>query len=275
MVRFKTNVGHLQMASGIIGLIKTTLCLYHQKIVPSLHFNNPNSQIDFERSPFYLNTKLQDWKANSYPRRAGVNSLGIGGTNAHVIMEEYLNKDRDLDTPLTAYLLTLSAKNKAALAEQVTNYHNFLETQDSVALADICFTSNVGRHHFSNRLAIVASNKEELINKLATAKVNPVTTQSKKLAFLFTGQGSQYIGMGQQLYDLQPVFRANCDRCFAILESYLDLPIAEMYGDKAARFDIERTEYAQPLLFTIEYSLAQLWLDWGRNSRCHGRSQFG
>ena len=185
----KTNVGHLQMASGIIGLIKTTLCLYHQKIVPSLHFNNPNSQIDFERSPFYLNTKLQDWKANSYPRRAGVNSLGIGGTNAHVIMEEYLNKDRDLDTPLTAYLLTLSAKNKAALAEQVTNYHNFLETQDSVALADICFTSNVGRHHFSNRLAIVASNKEELINKLATAKVNPVTTQSKKLAFLFTGTG--------------------------------------------------------------------------------------
>ena len=163
-------------------------------------------------------------------------------------------------------MLTLSAKNETALAEQIANYQSFLKEQNSASLADICFTSNTGRHHFEQRISIVASDKKELIDRLAAAAINSLVPQSNKLAFLFTGQGSQYIGMGQQLYDLQPVFRANCDRCFAILESYLDRPIFDANSPSPfceIAIDIDQTEYAQPLLFIIEYSLAQLWLSWG------------
>ncbi|MEO1342460.1 MAG: beta-ketoacyl synthase N-terminal-like domain-containing protein, partial [Cyanobacteria bacterium J06635_13] len=134
----KTNVGHLQMASGIVGLIKTTLCLYHQQIPASLHFERPNPQINFAQSPFYINTQLQPWQNDAYPRRAGVNSLGIGGTNAHVIIEEFVRKQEPAKEPLPAYLLTLSAKNEAALEELVTSYQKLIDTAPDISLADIC-----------------------------------------------------------------------------------------------------------------------------------------
>ena len=266
----KTNVGHLQMASGIVGLIKTTLCLYHQKIVPNLHFSNPNPQINFERSPFYINTQLQDWKTDNYPRRAGVNSLGIGGTNAHLILEEF-TVEKSNKQQLPGYLLTLSAKTKPALRELIVKYQNFVRAiRESPLhicespLQDICFTSNIGRHHFDYRLGIVARDKQELADKLNQISIKNQFRQNNKIAFLFTGQGSQYVGMAQQLYDIQPVFRENCDRCFEILQSYLDKPIIGVNRELPLReFDIEQTQYAQPLLFTIEYSLAQLWLSWG------------
>jgi acyl transferase domain-containing protein/acyl-CoA synthetase (AMP-forming)/AMP-acid ligase II/Zn-dependent alcohol dehydrogenase/NAD(P)-dependent dehydrogenase (short-subunit alcohol dehydrogenase family)/acyl carrier protein len=247
----KTNVGHLQMASGIVGLIKTTLCLYHQKIPASLHFNHPNPQIDFERSPFYLNTQLQDWKSNNYPRRAGVNSLGIGGTNAHVILEEFVNNNQTPDQLLPAYLLTLSAKNATALQELATNYQSYIQKHDHLSLQEICFTSNIGRHHFDVRCAIVAADKQELVNQLSNISTNTIQ-QNYKLAFLFTGQASQYIGMARQLYNTCDVFQENCDRCFQICD-------INVVGD----FDLNQTEYTQPLLFIIEYSLAQMWLAWG------------
>ena len=259
----KTNVGHLQMASGIVGLIKTALCLYHQKIVPNLHFNNPNPQIDFERSPFYINTQLQDWKTDSYPRRAGVNSLGIGGTNAHLILEEF-TVEKSNKQQLPGYLLTLSAKTEPALRELIVKYQNFVGAIRESPLQDICFTSNIGRHHFDYRLGIVARDKQELADKLNQISIGNQIQHNHKIAFLFTGQGSQYIGMAQQLYDIQPVFRENCDRCFEILQSYLDIPIVGAIHETPLRnFNIDQTQYAQPLLFTIEYSLAQLWLSWG------------
>ncbi len=257
----KTNVGHLQMASGIVGLIKTTLCLYHQKIPASLHFNQPNPQINFAVSPFYINTCLQDWKADAYPRRAGVNSLGIGGTNAHVILEEFVEQNHH-NTSLPAYLLTLSAKSKTALQALVASYQNYLQSNQA-SLKDICLTSNIGRHHFSYRQGIIAQDKQELIEKLATISIKePI--QDHKLAFLFTGQGSQYVGMARQLYDTCGVFKESCDRCLSICNTVgangrsplqWEMPLWD--------FDINQTQYVQPLLFIIEYSLAQLWLSWG------------
>ena len=259
----KTNVGHLQMASGIVGLIKTTLCLYHQKIAPTLHFKNPNPQIDFERSPFYINTQLQDWKNDNYPRRAGVNSLGIGGTNAHLILEEFTVEKESNKQQLPGYLLTLSAKTEPALKELIVKYQNFLGAIRE-SLRDICFTSNIGRHHFDYRLGIVAKNQQELADKLNQISIKNQFRQNNKIAFLFTGQGSQYVGMAQQIYDIQPVFKENCDRCFQILQPYIDkIIIGTNVRSPLRKFDIDRTQYAQPLLFTIEYSLAQLWLSWG------------
>ncbi len=256
----KTNLGHLQMASGIVGLIKATLCLDRQKIPASLHFNNPNPQIDFERSPFYVNTQLQDWRSQT-PRRAGVNSLGIGGTNAHVVLEEFVSSKETSNKLLPAYLLTLSAKNEIALQELAASYQNFIQTDHEMSLLrDICFTSNIGRHHFNYRYAVVAKDKQELVDKLSN--ISPGNIRNNKLAFLFTGQGSQYVGMAEQLYDTCTVFRENCDRCWQILQSYLDQPIVRANGGSPLQ-DLDRTEYVQPLLFTIEYSLAQLWLSWG------------
>ncbi|MEN9519174.1 MAG: hypothetical protein RLZZ381_1762, partial [Cyanobacteriota bacterium] len=260
----KTNVGHLQMASGIVGLIKTTLCLYHQKIPASLHFKQPNPQIDLARSPFYINTQLQDWKVEAYPRRAGVNSLGIGGTNAHVVLEEFIEQKEPKNTQLPAYLLTLSAKNKTALQNLVASYKTYLQENHKIFLKDICLTSNIGRHHFSYRQGIVAANKQELINKLSDLSIGDLQ-HHHKLAFLFTGQGSQYLGMAQQLYDTQPVFKENCDLCFEICNTAGAFPIVGANGRSPLRegFDINQTQYTQPLLFIIEYSLAQLWLSWG------------
>jgi acyl transferase domain-containing protein/acyl-CoA synthetase (AMP-forming)/AMP-acid ligase II/NADPH:quinone reductase-like Zn-dependent oxidoreductase/NAD(P)-dependent dehydrogenase (short-subunit alcohol dehydrogenase family)/acyl carrier protein len=259
----KTNVGHLQMASGIVGLIKTTLCLYHRKIPASLHFQQPNPQIDFTRSPFYINTHLQDWKGDMSPRRAGVNSLGIGGTNAHVILEEFIDQKEPENIPLPAYLLTLSAKNKPALQELAIAHQNFIKNNAEISLSDICLTSNIGRHHFNYRHGIVATNKQELINKLSKLSIGDLQHQHK-LAFLFTGQGSQYLGMARQLYDTCDVFKENCDRCLEICNIVGAFPIVGAFREMPLQgFDINQTQYTQPLLFTIEYSLAQLWLFWG------------
>ena len=267
----KTNVGHLQMASGIVGLIKATLCLYHQKLVPSLHYKQPNPQIDFEHSPFYINTQLQNWSADNYPRRAGVNSLGIGGTNAHVVLEEFVVKPEVNTKQLPAYLLTLSAKNQSALQDLVTSYQEYLLKRSDFELSDVCFTSNVGRHHFDYRLGIVANNKLELADKLNQIPAID-SIRHNKLAWLFTGQGSQYVGMAQQLYNTQSVFRENCDRCFQILQLYLNTSLQKnAFSDDLRKGDsriaptssIDQTQYAQPLLFTIEYALAQMWLAWG------------
>ena len=254
----KTNLGHLQMASGIVGLIKTTLCIYHRQLVPSLHFSQPNPKIDFTSSPFYVNTELQDWKKGLDPRRAGVNSLGIGGTNAHLILEEFVKGNKENIDIIPAYLLTLSAKTESALTDLVSSYQDYLIEHTDLRLADICMTSNIGRHHFDYRVGIVARDLAELGSKLSAVEICRPVAEVHQVAFLFTGQGSQYVGMGQQLYHTQAVFREYCDRCWSILD--LDYSFLEVIFNADL---IEQTLYTQPLLFTIEYSLAQLWLSWG------------
>jgi len=273
----KTNVGHLQIASGVVGFIKAVLALYHKQIPPTLHFEQANPNIDFANSPFYVNTQLLDWKTiNEQPRRAGVNSLGIGGTNAHVILEEapaITNPINVIDRPL--HLLTLSAKNEAALQQLTQNYINWLQKQQNI-LADICFTAHVGRAHFEHRLAIICSDETHLLNQLQKnpAQFSQKAKERLNIAFLFTGQGSQYVGMAKQLFETQPTFRATLEHCEAILGNYLDQPLLEvLYPKNLANCEgkqclttdspLNETAYTQPALFAIEYALAQLWLSWG------------
>ena len=296
----KTNVGHLQIASGIVGLIKTTLALYHRQIPPSLHFKKPNPQINFASSPFYVNTELTQWQSNNHPRRAGVNSLGIGGTNCHLILEEFVTEKVESSNRLPAYLLTLSAKNLTALSDLAKSYRQYITQHYNISLADICLTAHK-RAHFDHRLGIVCRDKTDLIEQLndvgmigesSSNKDTKPIKQNNKIAFLFTGQGSQYVGMGRELYNTQPVFKKALDTCNKILESYLDKPLLDIIfkeettnkqqpevrprvddrrkGTRTSRRAtnnqqsiINETQYTQPALFSLEYALAQLWLSWG------------
>jgi acyl transferase domain-containing protein/acyl carrier protein/predicted O-methyltransferase YrrM len=267
----KTNVGHLQIASGVVGLMKTVLALYHKQIPPSLHFENPNPQIDFANSPFYVNTQLRDFQTNGTPCRAGVNSLGIGGTNAHVILEEapkqtseVLKTSEVLTRP--QHLLTLSAKSEAALHELVQRYEPFLLNNPKTSLADICFTANTGRVHFDHRIAVVADSTQQLRQNLSDISVPTRQTNDNRLniAFLFTGQGAQYVGMGRQLYETQPTFRQTLVSCDEILRDYLEQPLLEIiYSSLDDQSQLNETAYTQPALFALEYALAELWQSWG------------
>ena len=299
----KTNIGHLEAAAGIASLIKLVLSLEQGKIPPHLHFKQLNPYIELEKTPIEICTQLQQWSSVEQPRLAGVSAFGFGGTNAHVILEEAPKKVKSqkrcdpgrvprpkeraprkskvksedlLERPV--HLLTLSAKTEKALEDLVSSYQNHLETHRSLAIADICFSANTGRSHFKHRLAIITSDKQELANKLAKISAGeeasgvfsgklPNNNKSPKIAFLFTGQGSQYVNMGRQLYETQPVFRRTLDRCEQILQSYLEKSILEViYPENTKEINnsvINQTAYTQPALFAIEYALFQLWQSWG------------
>lgn len=272
---YKTNIGHLDIASGVTGFIKTALMLKHKTLVPSLHFEEPNPQIDFANSPFYVNTKQQPWTTeNGIPRRAGVSAFGIGGTNAHVILEEppeVAPVPSETERPL--HLLCLSAKTEKALNELVAKYETHLEGSPNQPLADICFTANAGRSHHNYRIGIVADSAQDLREQLADFSAGEdfsevitkcSTNNPPKIAFLFTGQGSQYIGMGRELYNTQPTFRQTLDRCDRLLQPYLEVPLLDViYPEKGVDSPLNETAYTQPALFAFEYALAQLWLSWG------------
>ena len=274
----KSNIGHLDAAAGVAGLIKTVLALKHKLLPPTLHFEQPNPNIDFVNSPLYVNATLSEWKTNGTPRRAGVSSFGIGGTNAHVILEEApepIKKGNSPERPV--HLLTLSAKTPEALAQLVARYQNYIETHQELEIADICYTANTGRAHFKHRLAVIASKQQELLEKLkahqATEPVKEIFsgeipgTSIAQVAFLFTGQGSQYIDMGRQLYETQPTFQKILDQCNEILKEYLEVPLLEVIypldAQKSTFNLLDQTAYTQPAIFAIEYALAKLWESWG------------
>ena len=269
----KSNVGHLESAAGVTGLIKTVLALQHKQIPPSLHFNTPNPHIDFASTPFYVATKLADWPENGIsPRRAGVSSFGIGGTNAHVILEEAPPFATSNDSARPFHILTLSAMDIKALRELAERYIDFLDSDPDVHSA--CFTSNTGRRHFNHRLISVgktsAEIKDELRSFLQEKKSARLITGEADgsgrvpVAFLFTGQGSQYPGMGRELYETQPVFRNALDRCAAILRPLLERHLLDvLYPSQESDALIHETVYTQPALFALEYSLAKLWESWG------------
>lgn len=272
----KTNIGHLANAAGIAGLIKTVLALKYQQIPASLHFKKPNPHIDFENSPFFVNTQLSPWKTKERPRRAGVSSFGMGGTNVHLVLEEAPLESKEALNERHWQILTLSAKTPAALRELTQRYLGYLEADKETLLADICFTANTGRKHFDHRLTVLAESKEQLREQLAdfeqiSTNVVKSQDQSSKIAFLFTGQGSQYLEMGYQLYKTQPTFRQTLDHCDEILRPYLKKPLIEvLYPHSGQNFQestgdelIHETAYTQPALFALEYALFELWKSWG------------
>ncbi|MEO0769512.1 MAG: beta-ketoacyl synthase N-terminal-like domain-containing protein, partial [Cyanobacteria bacterium J06649_4] len=279
----KTNVGHLNIASGIVGFIKTALAVHHGQIPASLHFTQANPQIDFENSPFYVNTQLRDWSKKETPRRATVNSLGIGGTNVHMVLEESpqfpaQEASSDDKREQETEIFVLSAKSEAGLKALVAKYVDFLSEKPKLSLSDICFTLAVGRSHFARRLALTISSVEDLLSQLHSWQLQefsptptPTSANPSSIAFLFTGQGSQTVGMGRELYK-KPVFKETLDRCAEILTTHgvslLDLlypspsdpsGTTEQLGDEP----LHQTANAQPVLFAVEYALAQLWQSWG------------
>ena len=274
----KTNIGHSASAAGVSGLIKTILCLKKQKLVPSLHFNQPNPHIDFENSPFYVNTEFKDWEVfEGQPRQAVVSSFGFSGTNAHVVIEEapsQVKSQNVVERPI--HLLTLSAKTEKALENLVSSYQSYLETNPELALADICYTASTGRTHFNHRLGVIASDTKEFIEKLLGWKTQEELVgvfsgqpnrESPKIAFLFTGQGSQYVNMGRQLYEQAPTFRQALEECDQILRPYLEVPLLEIiYSLDAQKSNpdvLDQTAYTQPAIFALEYALFKLWESWG------------
>jgi myxalamid-type polyketide synthase MxaB len=278
----KTNIGHLETAAGIAGLIKVALSLHHRQIPPSLHFREPNPYIDFNRLPLRVQTTRSPW-STAQPAIAGISSFGFGGTNAHLVLEAAPQRQLVHQSPVNqrsnqqSWLLTLSAKTEAALRALAQRYQVLLAQHPDLALADLCFTATTRRSHFNQRLAIVTDSTAHLQAQLAafTAGGKPDAlwgqlTQRKppQIAFLFTGQGSQYPGMGRQLYQTQPTFRAAIDRCDQILRFDLAQPLVQVLGfvaageQSSAQTLLDETVYTQPALFALEYALAQLWLSW-------------
>ena len=268
----KSNMGHLDAAAGMAGLIKTTLALQHKLIPPSLHFEQPNPEIDFANSPFYVNTELTPWETDQLPRRAGVSSFGFGGTNAHVILEEAPAVESS--GPSRPWqLLLLSARTPTALDHTTQNLMAHLQQHPDLNLADVAFTLDVGRHDFSRRRMVVCRDAAEAANALANLDVERVLTNEREggerpIVFLFPGQGAQYVDMGLELYQTEPTFRAEVDRCAELLRPQLGLDLRKVLYPpptevEAATQQLEQTALTQPTLFVIEYALARLWMSWG------------
>ncbi|HEY9825555.1 MAG TPA: amino acid adenylation domain-containing protein, partial [Stenomitos sp.] len=269
----KTNIGHLEAAAGIAGLIKLVLCLKHQEIPANLHFQTPSSKIPWADLPITIATQRTPWPSGERPRIAGLSSFGFSGTNAHLIVQEAIVdpiSSPEAKPHCPAQVLTLSTRSQPALKTLVSRYAEFLDENPDLAIQDICFTANTYRSRFKHRLSFTAASQEDLQAQLKNWKdeATPSNTTPAKIAFVFTGQGSQYSGMGQQLYQTQPLFRVILDRCAEILKPWLDVPLLELlypslYPSNLPQNCLDATRYTQPALFAVEYALAQLWLSWG------------
>lgn len=268
----KSNVGHLDVAAGIAGLIKTTLALEHGQIPPTINFETPNPRVDWESSPFHVVDRLTEWPRGSNPRRAGVSSFGIGGTNAHVVLEEAPEPRAVAPITRTSQVLVLSAKSESALDAATANMAVHLRESDD-ELADIASTLQQGRRHFQHRRAVVVSDRDLAADLLETAGDRRVISgftphRRRPVVFMFSGQGAQYADMTRGLYETEPVFSESVERCAEILEPILSLDIREMMFPEPADRDqatemLRQTMYTQPALFVVEYSLANLWQSWG------------
>jgi phthiocerol/phenolphthiocerol synthesis type-I polyketide synthase E len=286
----KASVGHMESAAGVGGLIKAVLALRHGEIPPSLHFKTPNPRIDFDGSPFYVNARLTPWEHNGGPRRAGVSSFGMGGTNAHVIVEEA--PEREPSGPSRPWqLLLLSAKTATALEASTDRLADWLDSHPEAPLADVAFTLQEGRRTFPHRRTLVCRSREDAVEALRSRDPRRVLGSiqepaDRPVTFMFSGLGDHYVDMGLGLYQDEPVFREEIDRCAAILAPLLGLDIrtviwprgtdakqqegkldfkAMLRGgatDEASR-QLNRTLYTQPALFAVEYALAKLLEEWG------------
>ncbi|SCY65204.1 Acyl transferase domain-containing protein [Nitrosospira sp. Nl5] len=270
----KTNVGHLDAAAGVAGLIKTVFALKHRIIPPSLNFEQPNPEIDFSASPFYVNTTSRVWQNGSTPRRAGVSSFGIGGTNVHVVLEEA--PPMEPSGPARNWqMLTLSARSGEALEAMTVRLRDWLTTHPELPLADVAYTLQTGRKGFAHRAIALCSDSGGAASLLGNRDstgflTRQVAFENHPVAFLFPGQGAQYVDMARDLYHSEPVFRREFDRCLDLLKPYLGFDLLTLLypgPDQADRAEssarIGQTEVTQPALFVVEYALARLWMSWG------------
>ncbi|TQV65810.1 SDR family oxidoreductase, partial [Exilibacterium tricleocarpae] len=258
----KTNIGHAESAAGVAGLIKVALALEHRQIPAHLHLQAVNPHIPLDAQRLRIPRSITPWDAEQ--RLAGVSSFGFSGTNAHVILEEAPPRERlaAQHPPREPAVLCISAKNPAALAALRERYLTFLQETPEPAIGDLCYTAAVGRSHFPYRLAVTGTTATQLREALSQAELPTAPASSLKVAWLCSGQGSQYAGMGKQLYQQEPVFRAEIDRCADLLADELDLPLTTLlWGEAGDRLD--ETCYTQPALFAFSYSLAQQWRAWG------------
>ncbi|MES2278519.1 MAG: amino acid adenylation domain-containing protein [Bacteroidota bacterium] len=257
----KSNMGHLTAASGVTGFIKTALSLYHQQLVPSLFYTQPNPAIDFAASPFYVNSALKPWESST-TRTAGVSSFGVGGTNVHVVLQEFENKIQQSGASRPVQLFTWSAKTKSS----VENYGLKLAGHPIANLADAAYTLQAARAEFNSRRFEVAASITELQDKLRDARSLRQKTLKEKASeviFLFPGQGSQYTGMGKDLYQNEPVFADAVNECANIIQNLTGNDVRELIYGEDSKEKLTIGLYIQPAIFVIEYALAKLWMSWG------------
>lgn len=264
----KSNFGHLSCAAGVAGLIKTVLMLEHGSIPPTVHYKAPNPAIDFAGSPFYVTTSLQPWERNGVPRRASVSSFGVGGTNAHLVVEEA----GELPQPEEGrphQALVLSARSEEALDDATTRLADHLESHPELDLADVAFTLHVGRRAFRHRRVVVADDVDGAVTALRDGRfVTAEAATAPPVVFMFPGQGAQYPGMAQGLYGSEAVVRRAVDHCARVLKPALGADLRKVLfpgprSRKKAAETLKDTRWAQPALFTVEYALAELWRSWG------------
>jgi len=271
----KTNVGHLESAAGVAGLIKVVLALQHREIPAHLHLKQLNPHISVEDLQLLIPTQSISWPEGQKKRIAGVSSFGFSGTNAHMILEEAPEiKTKQVDVERPFHLLAVSAKSEIALQELAERYQRHFGAHPEESLEDICFTASVGRSHFEHRLAVIGQSPKQIQERLRAFVIGERsgiffngftnTSNERRVAFLFTGQGSQTVGMGRELYDSQPVFRKILDKCDELLRPYLDIPLLSiLYPETGQESPLNETAYTQPALFALEYALFNLWRSWG------------
>jgi acyl transferase domain-containing protein len=264
----KTNIGHLDAAAGVAGFIKTVLALKHKELPPNLHFRKANPQVDFAHSPFYVNDRLREWRAS--PRRAGVSSFGIGGTNAHVVLEEAPGAE-PAQAARPHHLLVVSARTATALDAATGNLAAYLKRNPGVSIGAVAYTLQTGRRTFAHRRAVVCCDAEDSAKALTDPYrlLTAVEGRRKRpVAFIFPGQGAQYAQMGRDLYEAEPAFRAEMNRCAEILKPHLggdlcDLLYGEASTGERAGHQLEQTAVTQPALFAVEWALARLLIAYG------------
>lgn len=269
----KTNVGHLDAAAGVASLIKTAMALRHRQLPPSLHFAEPNPQVALASSPFFVNQACQDWNAGQTPRRAGVSSFGIGGTNAHAIVQEA--PPRESSGPSRKnQLLVLSARTPEALDQATASLATHLKSNADVSLADVAYTLQTGRKSFAHRRTVLCDSVADAVKALESLDPKRVRTAQadqgqRAVAFMFPGQGAQYVDMARGLYDGERVFREHVDACAGILRPHLGFDLRDLIypnskdGRRDAAAQLTNTAVTQPAMFAIEYALARLWMTWG------------